>query len=417
MNKLLAALLLLSVSANAWLWFQQAPTISATATTRTAGSPASEALSGRPSSTARAATEGLSASFKNLQDADPAALCAALRASGVPPAMVRSIVSARIRLQHQAELAALEAPGDKDIWWRTTFNSPSARELNDKRERLNERIRAEVNAALGEPPPNPAVGDARYNYLAADKAAALLQIEKDYNDLRRKVSPSGGPITPEEGKLLEQEKRRDLAALLTPDELAEYDVRFAPNAMQLKMRLGAIDGTEAEYRWLYAQQQRLPAAMGGPMATPMTPATLRERDAAYAQFQTDVLQQFGAERGAEYIWQNDQDYLRLRSAARDNTIAADVPAKVMSLRDETGRRAYAIAQDTSLNQQQKQVALADLAATARVQLNALVPPQAGTGVSSPQWLQGLEAGRATRWESLTGSSMSTTIRPPTPPRG
>lgn len=96
-------------------------------------------------------------------------------------------------------------------------------------------------------------------------------------------------------------------------------------------------------------------------------------------------------------------------------IGADVPAKVMSLRD--GRRGYAIAQDPTLNPQQRMAALAELAAAARVQLNALVPPQAGSSVTSPQWLQGLEQGRVTRWESITGSNMSTTIRPPTPPRG
>lgn len=412
MNKLVVLLLVFSLAGNVWLWRQRGRDVSRVhSSTAGPGSSAVETAARKPGSVS--AGSKTPSSFADLQTADLAALRAALQASGASPAMIRAIVSARIRQQHQSELAAFaDLDGERNVWWRFGTSSPVARERFEQRNRLNEQIRAEIEAALGEKPNAPAT-DGRYAFLPEAKAVALQQIDKDYAELQRRAV-SAGSVTVAEAKMLAEEQRRDLANLLSPEELAEYDLRFSPAGNQIKSRLGFIDGTEAEFRWLYAQQQNINQqyARAG-LSVGQFAQQNAERDAAVRQLQDEILRTLGPERGAEYLWKGDQDYQRLRDAARERLLSESTLQQAMQLRSETSLRGGEIMQNSALSADQKRAALAALASTTRTQWQTLIPPGI---VSEPQWLRYLDNGGVMKFDALSQSTSSTSLGPAAPPR-
>src|SRR5690606_8329296 len=81
----------------------------------------------------------------------------------------------------------------------------------------------------------------------------------------------------EQLRFLQEEKRRDLESLLSPEELRAYDLRNSPTAQQLRWKMTKMNATEAEYLQIFDLQQNFDAlySHNTPFAEPV------ERDQAY----------------------------------------------------------------------------------------------------------------------------------------
>jgi hypothetical protein len=79
----------------------------------------------------------------------------------------------------------------------------------------------------------------------------MEQIVGDYSELRQDVyGESRDMLLPEDRErlaIIEQEERADLAAILTPEELREYDLRTSRTASTLRNTLGSFEPTEEEF--------------------------------------------------------------------------------------------------------------------------------------------------------------------------
>lgn len=91
-----------------------------------------------------------------------------------------------------------------------------------------------------------------------EKALQLKQLNRDFDEVRS--MQTGRAATPQEARdlvaILQQEYARDLAALLTPEELRQYNLRQSPSATVLMGKTAGIDLTENEYEVLYALQEK-----------------------------------------------------------------------------------------------------------------------------------------------------------------
>jgi|GEM_PF-4138516 hypothetical protein len=89
-------------------------------------------------------------------------------------------------------------------------------------------------AGLGFTPEN----HPRLRFLPLGKAAAVHRINADYERMQaRLANESGGlrlPSDEEKFRLLKEERHRDLAALLTSEELRAYEARFPRDAEMMR---------------------------------------------------------------------------------------------------------------------------------------------------------------------------------------
>ncbi|OHE83554.1 MAG: hypothetical protein A3G75_02305 [Verrucomicrobia bacterium RIFCSPLOWO2_12_FULL_64_8] len=298
--------------------------------------------------------------------------------------------------------------------------------------RLYEQIQKEIRELLGEPPGSFSVS-LRYGALPPDKRELLQQIERDYSEMQEDINRESMGLTlasdREKLRLLEAEKRKDLAGVLSPAELLEYDLRASPTAGQLRTPMAMMEATKEEYRAIFPLQQAYDQQWRPSYWTDSSddPGFYRNRQEAGRQLAQRIKEFLGPERGQLYLWAQEPEFGSMYTVANRLGLPAETPARVMQLRDSTSSRGVAILDDKTLTNDQRRAMIQGLAQEARSQLNALLPAEAQQqlGARSLRWVSSLDRGSVTTYNSLPGSS-SISVRsvpraaptpPPRPPGG
>jgi hypothetical protein len=230
----------------------------------------------RPTASSRPVIEGHkptsgSLSWSRLRaDGDLAALAANLRAAGFPPDLLRVVLQAAVDAAQVADdLAAQHERG----YWRSRrdalWDSAARAEV-----RHRQLVRLLANLGLPEPEGERREREARYGPVTAVQAQLIDRIERDYLEMQyRTFLADGGllAIDRERQTLLARERRADLARLLTPLELEEYELRTSPTALRLRATLAAFAPNAAEFRALFraarpvdVERALLPGALSRP---------------------------------------------------------------------------------------------------------------------------------------------------------
>ncbi len=171
--------------------------------------------------------------------------------------------------------------------------------------RPEERAPAEKTVAPAQPPepraattptPHAAGEKTTPGGLSPEKAAAVAKIKRDYDELRAKASAdytAAGPNFPgglnaflKQLALLEREMRKDLAAVLTPREFEDLELRET-NAGQLVAKLlGDTAATDEQRREVFRLQRGY--EMDVSLAFDLKPAALLARETERQRLQERV---------------------------------------------------------------------------------------------------------------------------------
>ncbi|MDR1012113.1 MAG: hypothetical protein LBM04_13480, partial [Opitutaceae bacterium] len=200
---------------------------------------------------------------------DAAALRDTLRTLGLPDDIVREVVRARIMGRYQARLREIDnaarAVAARRPYWRgsrlpTVLNFYTNEQEKQRRD-IEHEAAQQIGHVLGADGEPPGFSQLYHAYLPQEKAERLMEMENDYyqlqNQARQEMAGFRMPGDEAKLKLLDDEKKRDLYAMLTPDEKAAYDLRKSDTASQLQNAFAGFDVTEEEYKAIYALQDVL----------------------------------------------------------------------------------------------------------------------------------------------------------------
>lgn len=251
MNRsLLLSLLALSLAANAGLALH--------ALRRPALAAAPSAAAPQPVATAKAPSRALAPDASSNPD-DLRAVAADLRAAGLPESLVRRVLQAIVADEFAQRRLAIYDDAATPFWKNA---SPTPEQNRAMRALDRERGALLADLGLGRSPEEVAARRRHFGDLSDAKLAALEKVQQDYNELRQDLFDQqrngGGSRSQNSGvqmKLLDDEFRRDVEALLTPAEKAEYDLRSSETANRLRSQVRQLDLTEQEYRALFAAQK------------------------------------------------------------------------------------------------------------------------------------------------------------------
>lgn len=246
-------------------------------------------------------------------------LVAGLRAAGFPGEVVRAIAATQINLRATVRRNQIYNPFAVPFWKATV---PTPAQMMKLRA-LTEEGQAALTSLGLEPLSQTelAVQHRRYGNLPGAKIAQLEKISLDYADMlsvaAKKENRISGVSFEEQRQLLNIEQRKDLVALLTPAELAEYDLHHSGNAAVLGNHLQEIDVSEDEYRALFhilqLQDQAHPVRLGL-----QTPEMLEDLVVAQHELHQQLLSTLGNERFLKYL-SADSSYRDLASFAETGT--------------------------------------------------------------------------------------------------
>ena len=386
-------LLVASLTANAALvaivWLRLAP-------------PAPVAGSGRSASGESRATGA------RKPDALNAALAsgdvAALTAAGVSPEIINQLAAARAfgRLAKIArEQDRLTAPAPTDYWRKVRATPPArlTREQRAERSAAEQEFSEAMRLAFGEDPfsGNPS----RNAFLSPSARDRLARIDRDYDEMRREVSQDAQGVQlatdREKLRLLDAERERDIAAVLSPAEQEQMSLRASHSANVIIDRYGDLLASEDEYKQLYAIQKAFDDKYSTRDYTmrPRTPEEERARADAERQLNDNLRAAIGEDRWAAISRDNDNEYRALNTLTTRLGLPAEMPDQVYALRDTYAAQSIAINQNIALTAAERRTQMTDLANRAKADLRAkLGPDGADNYVRQATWLQALQDGRA-----------------------
>jgi hypothetical protein len=343
---------------------------------------------------------------------DMMALRDGLRALGLPEDEVRRIVQRRISSRNAARMreineAALEAARQRPYWrgrrqemYSSGIYTPEQekemREMRDEGSKESRRLFGREDAY--------GYAAAQYAFLSPEKAARLQELESDYDDLKwRTHEEMAGFLMPGDEatlKLIDDEKKRDRLALLTPEEREADALRNSEAARKLQGALRGFITTEEEYKAIFALQSALEekyplevhatAYYGGAD----TAEFRRARNEEQKNIDAQIREMLGEERYADYLRGQREDYQSLMAAAERFDLSAEAVVQTYQVRDDTANEAKRISDDKSLSAAQKREAYAALAEQAIGQIKASLGDDVGDAYinNSLGWLKNLPKG-------------------------
>jgi hypothetical protein len=379
-------------------------------------------------STARRAAPA-PALWSALRSEDLPTLIARLRAAGFPASVIRAIVGAEIQKRFAERMNALVRTVQDTPYWQplptSSFNNPKFFEerqqvYRDRARMLRELLGPDQFAHTGDPT---AAQRRLYGDLPASKIDLIARINDDYAEMTSQVrAATQNIILPEDRAklaLLEQEKRKDLAAILTPAELADYEMRTSQITMRLRGPLTLMDASEAEFRTIYGIQQPYAAILFPTERVPYTTSEMaNQRREAQTKMEAEIRTALGDARANEYFRAATGEYQQLVQIAQRENLPVSAATRAYDLRASTAQESARIGNDTSLTNDAKRGALQTLAQNTRMQLTSALGANAGQAYAqSAQWLRAIENGTIV---TLDGNSMSFRPLPPSssqlPPR-
>ncbi len=354
----------------------------------------------------------------SIRGDDLARLRDELRAAGLDETSIRLIVGVRLWKRYESRMNALQPAPDPDRpWWKNDDYRGQTREQREQARVLRDEQRAELEALLGKDPDAAGANSwlaRQYGFLPEEKREELQRLEQDYNDLasetRREARGFLLASDMEKLRFIEEEKRRDLAAFLSPEEFADYEMRHSRTAQNLRQRMTQMDATEAEFRTIFEIQKDFDERFTEPdrhRAVPRTQEELKARAEAERAMKAQIRDALGADRYAAYVRAQDNDYQQLRNATQRFQLPPDTPDRIYALRDEVPLRATRIADDSTLSPEQKRDALKKLAAETRDKVRATLGSEVAQvyfGNNGMSWVNHLENGTIVSFNEDGGQS-------------
>jgi hypothetical protein len=369
-NTLLVALLTLSVVFNAVLAFYPFNPTTPTAPAN-ASSTAATAQSATSSAPAVPDTVVWTAP-KTAQDLP--GIVANLRAAGFPPATVRAIVNQLLNERYDPSTLTADQP-----FWKRNYPGP---ELVAARQKMQDARTAEYEALLGaDARPSAALSPQqrkqRFGDLPDDKIDAISRIEQDYrsiDSLANAEARGDFTVSMEQRRVLEKEKLADLQALLTPEQLEQYQMRNSSSAYSVRRAAAKIDLTEAEYAELYRAKKQFEDQ--NPQTSTYSAELWAQRTARQQALNEQARATLGESRFYTYLAASDYSYAQVAAlSAKHPSVTPAVSYQLYQLQVEAQQAMTATGADRSIPARDRAATTQTLMASYTEKLNSLVSPE------------------------------------------
>ena len=430
--KALPLLLAASIVANAALITTvviRSPGKSTTTTNVTSGNSKSS-TAGKKYGNGKVTTEDLVAA---LNANDPETLRDILRAAGLSDDMVRSFVQMRLWKRYEDRFKALQPKPDdpNKPWWKDDPRQQNrwfggmTKAQRDEMRKLQREVKDESERLLGPDKTGLSGGwqDQRLSFLSTEKRQQIQQVQQDYqeliNDVQQNTQGFTLPSDREKLRYLQEEQKRDLEAIMSPEERQAYDLRMSQTAQNLRWQMTRFDATEEEYTKIFPLQKAFDDKYNTNEnygdSVDRGPDFWKQRQEADKQLKEQMKTIIGDDRYKEYLRSQDNDYQQLQSAARRMELPPETATRVYDLRDNVTTAAKQIADNPNVTVDQKKQALASLADSTRDQVRAALGQEAADAYfknNGMGWLKEISKGNVVTFNKDGNGWNSTSINQP-----
>jgi LysM repeat protein len=303
--------------------------------------------------------------WQEVESADYAVYVENLRALGMPESTVRDVIVADVdQIYHQRRRA--EAAQQDVEWWRST-PSPEVQSNNlariaaidaERNALLTRLLGAGWDATLAESDRiplalvGPVLGNLSDEVKASVQEIAARSADRMRDYLAQRQSAGENP-NPAELARMREETRQQLAAVLNPQQLEEFLLRYSDSASALRQELAGFNATPEEFRALFRAvdsiDREIQARFSGTDA-----ASVRSRQGLEQQRLTAIRNAVGPQRFAAYQTLHDPAYREALAVAQQAGGGDETAQALYTINRATAEELNRIRNDTTLNALQRQ---------------------------------------------------------------
>jgi hypothetical protein len=256
------------------------------------------------------------------------------------------------------------------------------------------------------------------SFLPADKQDAVRGVNAKYDALEQEIySKAKGEVLEQDEqrvRAIESQKEADLAKILSPDELNEYQLRNSSTAASLRSQLSPMNVSEDEFRKIFAIQKTYENQIG---AGDQSPAGARAQEAAQQALNEELRKTLGDKRYNEYVRSQDSDYQSLTRLTDRFDLPKDVAANVYNMKVVAEQQKARLDANPALTYEQRQNALNALARETEASMAQAMGANAyqAYSKSSSGWMQSLTYVPPPPPETTAPAQNNASPFPPFPP--
>jgi hypothetical protein len=370
-------LLLLSVALNLALlivvaWFankSKTPAAAPLVRSSPAPSPAADSPAGTPVTSASAPEINKPIQpfdWRLVESEDYKKYIANLRAIGCPEETIRDIISADVKKLFDARKRAATSTNKFEFWKNQNFFAGMMDEdkIKQSQELARER-RALLKELLGtEPEEKPDLLGAMnpfetmLDFLSPSKQTEVAEIFQKYQAKMAKALSGGTPDAEDMKKLTGAYKEMDaeLAKILTPQELEDYQLRLSQTAMSMRMQLASFNPNEQEFREIFKVKKKFDDEFG-PYGMASQDSAEKEKYQTAKKEMDDQLKNLLGNRFEDYERSQDYNYQGMYRAAERSGLGKDAANKVYDMKKVAEEQANQVRKDKTLSTEQRSQAL------------------------------------------------------------
>ncbi|MCI0539773.1 MAG: hypothetical protein L0Z50_31580 [Verrucomicrobiales bacterium] len=312
--------------------------------------------------------------WRKVESEDYRQYIANLRAVGCPEATVRDIIIADVNALFEARRRPLLQPHEEFKFWKADatpiFTGAPAEQIRQRfeqlrllveekqgvlRELLGIDVPERVQAAFA--PLNPR--EQLLTFLSEEKRLKIEELEQRFSAmLMQKVPDSSGNAQLSNYKKLLAEKQAEIARILTPAELEEYELRFSPTAVSLRAGVGSLNPTEHEFREMVRIRKEFDEQFGDFLSfDPHEPGALERKAAAQRQLDHEMSRLLGAKRYTDYQREHDLAFQGAVAATERSGLPAGVANSIYQMKEIAETEVERLRGDVSLSTEEYRTSL------------------------------------------------------------
>ena len=206
--------------------------------------------------------------WSNLESADYNTYIANLRTLGCPEQTIRDIITADVAQTFSRQRAEILSAGGRDFhYWNTKLMSPeTAATIAQQKTLLDGRVQATLNELLG--PDADLVDTTSYwraserdwklSFLPESVRSQVVSLDSRYRDVNAEIKsltdwkqPSKSPAELQDILASYEERRTQLAQLLTPEQFKQYDMVTSFTSDNLRRAMANFDPSPEEFQIIF----------------------------------------------------------------------------------------------------------------------------------------------------------------------
>lgn len=326
--------------------------------------------------------QGTNAPFQwaQLESGDFKEYIARMRAFDVPEKTIRDIVITEIRKLYAPKLAALrpKRAANPKFWERRNYYSSYGGMTQDQRDRLKALQKEEqdlirsllgenVYAEMAKDSGTPDYLQLQFGPLTEGQKKQVNDFMQQFQDARSDIyQKANGYIdmdTQADIKALDKKFRDELATVLTPEQIENYELQNSDIANNMRFQLGAFDPNEQEFRSIYEYKQAMDDSSTGSSDSSTAPDNPMRQE-KQKELEATLAQSLGPDRLKEFKLMDDYAFQNLSQSG----VSMDSIMKVADMKQQAEAAAQQIQRNSSLTSDQRNAALKAIRATTQQSL-------------------------------------------------